>query len=253
MADAMDYKSDGHGEHEEAPVGPGGPPVNFNDMTMEQRVSALRRGEVPLPNVPMGKFRVLAPDEVKLPHVSGHPGGMINKRYPMNSNNIMSYNPTTGAYALTDSSVEAGHQFVDMFHANSQPQPGDRTIYTARRVPDSIVERQRRMPAGFQAGDPSFRLLDPHGRGHRGGRGGRGGGVGDRHRGRHRRRNNQVAAAATATTAAATTAATATPAATTATTPAATTATTPAATTRAIAIKQLDEELEEYMAQINAD
>lgn len=88
---------------------------------------------------------------------------MINKREPMNSDNIITYKASTGAYAQTDSSAEAGHQSVDMFHAISQPKPGDKIMYTARLVPHSVQARQARMDADLQGRNPASHLLHPDG------------------------------------------------------------------------------------------
>ncbi|KAI0531735.1 hypothetical protein GGR58DRAFT_492659 [Xylaria digitata] len=136
-----------------------GSSIDLSTMSVEERVNAMERGDIVIRGT--GMFRVLKPDAVKVPHVHGHPVGMINKRDPLNSDNIMSYKPTTSAYAQTDSSIEAGHQFVDMFHAIAQPKPGDKTIYTARIVPNSIHERQVKMAADLKGPNPANRLLNP--------------------------------------------------------------------------------------------
>ncbi|KAI1273896.1 hypothetical protein F5Y07DRAFT_375454 [Xylaria sp. FL0933] len=139
------------------PVGSGGPSVvvDLTKMTLEERIAAFRRGVVQVPGTDagagLGMFRVLEPDAVKVPHARGHPLGMINKHEPRSSDNT---------YAQTDSSVEAGHQFVDMSHATSQPKPGDKTFYTARIVPNSVLERQSRMDADLQGPNPVGRLID---------------------------------------------------------------------------------------------
>ncbi|KAI8950555.1 hypothetical protein F4801DRAFT_602303 [Xylaria longipes] len=230
-----DHKNhDNRENHEDdgrAPVRPSIPPADLTaltEMSLEQRLDAFRRGEFPeitsqfrvlepdavkVPIInrhPVGMINkrerlrgdniVLEPEAVKVPHVNRHPVGIINKREPLNSDKA-----SGGAYAQTDSSVEAGRQFVDIFHAISQPKPGDKTIYTARMVPNSILARQARMDADLQGRNPVGRLLHPDGRNGadprlrapRPDRGGQGGGPSGR-RGRNRdgrrgrdRRNNR--------------------------------------------------------------
>ncbi|KAI1345849.1 hypothetical protein F5Y01DRAFT_320336 [Xylaria sp. FL0043] len=49
---------------------------------------------------------------------------------------------------------------VTMFRAISQPKPGDKTIYTARIAPNSVLARQSRMDADLQGPNPTGRLID---------------------------------------------------------------------------------------------
>ncbi|KAJ2998467.1 hypothetical protein NUW58_g306 [Xylaria curta] len=146
-------------------------------MTIAERINFLQRTGANL-----GKFHILEPDAVNVSHEHGHPVGII-----LNSDNIVSYKPDTGAYGQTDSSIEAGRQFVDIFHSLTQAAPTDRIIYTARKVPDSILARQVRMNADLQGRNPVNRLLDPNNplsphvpaRGNRGSSRGRGRGRGN--------------------------------------------------------------------------
>ncbi|KAI1111654.1 hypothetical protein F5Y14DRAFT_453887 [Nemania sp. NC0429] len=142
----MDHETQqgvGQGD-EQAPAGPGGA-LDLTRLSLAERVRLFREGQMPQ----LGRLRVLEPSAVVVPHIAGHPVGVIDRHQ-------------TGTHTGNDGSVAvaaaAGHQFVDAFHAIAQPGPGTRVVYTARMVPNSVLAMQTRMAANLQGRDPTRQL-----------------------------------------------------------------------------------------------